>query len=152
MKKEDRLKVYNKYSGHCAYCGREIEYKDMQVDHIIPKQRGWQYQPVKGEDVMENYNPSCRRCNFRKGILSIEQFREELKRQCKGIMERSFQVKQSIDYGLLEYHDKPIKFYFEKCGDKIEDYRERYKRIGESENFKKHYEGKSLGEVIEIDC
>ena len=123
MKKEDRLKVYNKYSGHCAYCGREIEYKDMQVDHIIPKQRGWQYQPVKGEDVMENYNPSCRRCNFRKGILSIEQFREELKRQCKGIMERSF-----------------------------EDYRERYKRIGESENFKKHYEGKSLGEIIEFDC
>ena len=35
---------------------------------------------------------------------------------------------------------------------KLNDYRERYKRIGESENFKKHYEGKSLGEVIEIDC
>lgn len=31
----------------------------------------------------------------------------------------------------------------------MENYRERYKRIGESEWFKEHYEGKSLGEVID---
>lgn len=31
------------------------------------------------------------------------------------------------------------------------DYRERYKRIGESEWFKKHYEGKSLGDVSDIE-
>ena len=30
-------------------------------------------------------------------------------------------------------------------------YRERYKRIGESEWFKEHYENKSLGETIEIE-
>ena len=30
-------------------------------------------------------------------------------------------------------------------------YRERYKRIGESENFKKHYEDKSLGECQNIE-
>lgn len=30
-------------------------------------------------------------------------------------------------------------------------YSERYKRIGESEWFKKHYEDKSLGETIEIE-
>lgn len=41
--------------------------------------------------------------------------REELKLQCKRVMERRFQVKQSLDYGLLEYHDIPIVFYFEKC-------------------------------------
>ena len=29
MKKEDRLKIYRKYDGHCAYCGKSIEYKDM---------------------------------------------------------------------------------------------------------------------------
>lgn len=28
MKKETRLKVYRMYDGHCAYCGRTIEYKD----------------------------------------------------------------------------------------------------------------------------
>ena len=117
MTKEERLKVYNKYGGRCAYCGREIEYKDMQVDHIVPKQRNYHYRPDVGKDEFENYNPSRRRCNFRKGMYTLEEFREELKRQCKGIMERSFQVKQSMDYGLLEYHDIPVVFYFEKLNE-----------------------------------
>ena len=37
ISKETRHKVYAKYNGRCAYCGRWIEYKDMQVDHFIPK-------------------------------------------------------------------------------------------------------------------
>lgn len=24
MKKEDRLKIYRKYDGHCAYCGKSM--------------------------------------------------------------------------------------------------------------------------------
>lgn len=34
--KSVRKQVYAKYNGHCAYCGCELEYKDMQVDHVIP--------------------------------------------------------------------------------------------------------------------
>ena len=37
ISKKTREIVYNKYNGHCAYCGCEIEMKDMQVDHIVPK-------------------------------------------------------------------------------------------------------------------
>lgn len=37
MKKEERLRVYKMYDGHCAYCGKSIKYEDMQVDHIVPK-------------------------------------------------------------------------------------------------------------------
>lgn len=32
----------------------------------------------------------------------------------------------------------------------MSNYKERYEHLGESEWFKKHYEDKSLGEVIEI--
>lgn len=32
--KKDRLKIYEKYNGHCAYCGCELNYKDMQVDQL----------------------------------------------------------------------------------------------------------------------
>lgn len=35
-----RKQVYEKYNGHCAYCGRPIAYKDMQVDHIKAKYVG----------------------------------------------------------------------------------------------------------------
>ena len=115
MTKKQRQQVYAKYSGHCAYCGKEISYEEMQVDHIKPKQRGWVYNPENvGTDTMDNYNPSCRACNFRKGILTVEQFRSELVEQCKGIIKRSFQVRQSIDYGLIQVNIKPIVFYFEK--------------------------------------
>ena len=36
MTKKLRIRVYEKYNGHCAYCGRAIQYKVMQVDHIVP--------------------------------------------------------------------------------------------------------------------
>ena len=32
--KEVRQQVYDKYNGHCAYCGCELGIKDMQVDHL----------------------------------------------------------------------------------------------------------------------
>lgn len=34
--------------------------------------------------------------------------------------------------------------------EEVTDYKERYKRIGESEWFKKHYENKSLGDIEEV--
>lgn len=56
MTKLSRQKVYEKYGGRCAYCGKAIQYKDMQVDHVIPLRR-------YGDDSLLNLNPSCRSCN-----------------------------------------------------------------------------------------
>ena len=36
LTKDERMAVYRKTNGRCAYCGCVLEYKDMQVDHIIP--------------------------------------------------------------------------------------------------------------------
>lgn len=126
MNKETRLKVYRMYDGHCAYCGRAIEYKDMQVDHIVPKNRGmysrWdekqgKFEVTQGEDSLENYMPACRACNFRKRDMTLEQFRAEIKRQAVGLLSvaAKFQVKMSIAYGLIiPQFDKKVVFYFEK--------------------------------------
>ena len=35
LSKAVRRKVYEKYYGHCAYCGKEIKYEEMQIDHAI---------------------------------------------------------------------------------------------------------------------
>lgn len=40
LTKDERMAIYKKTNGHCAYCGCELEYKDMQVDHVIPI-NGW---------------------------------------------------------------------------------------------------------------
>lgn len=55
ISKKIREIVYKKYNGHCAYCGCKIEYKDMQIDHIVPKYRNnekW-HQGEIGTDDME---------------------------------------------------------------------------------------------------
>lgn len=104
--KETRNRVYEKYGGRCAYCGKEIALKNMQVDHLVPIYLG-------GKDDIGNYMPSCRSCNFRKATLSIDEFRKELIRQCDRLL-KTFQCRQSMDYGLIERKNADIVFYFEK--------------------------------------
>ena len=29
-----RMRLYEQYNHRCAYCGCEMDYKDMQVDHV----------------------------------------------------------------------------------------------------------------------
>lgn len=81
----------------------------MQVDHIQSRYHN-------GTDDISNLMPSCRACNFRKQSYTIDQFREEIRKQAAREMKR-FQARQSADYGLIEYHDHPIVFYFEKINE-----------------------------------
>jgi 5-methylcytosine-specific restriction endonuclease McrA len=106
MKKELRLKVWGKYNERCAYCGCRLELKQMQVDHVECKYLG-------GANELENYNPSCRRCNFYKSTFTIDGFRTQM----KSLHERLFKifiVKMAVRYGILSYKPFEDKFYFEK--------------------------------------
>ena len=53
MSKIDRQKVWEKYNGRCAYCGKEIALKDMQVDHIKPRRHGGDDSLDKWLDIQE---------------------------------------------------------------------------------------------------
>lgn len=146
ISKKVRRLVYAKYGGHCAYCGKKLEMKDMQVDHLVPILRGdsdeyiqshnagydkyvrehkelhlpiqsyEDYKIVRGKDDISNYMPACRQCNFRKGTSDLETFRQEIRRQAEGVM-KTFQGRMSEAYGLIEFHDKPVVFYFERVSD-----------------------------------
>jgi len=126
MKKELRLKVYNKYKGHCAYCGRKIEYKGMQIDHIASKFRSHLLNSsdevknlfgislkIKSLDDFENLNPSCRRCNFHKSYLGIEDFRKIISRKLQAL-NKDCRYKIVKDFGMITEHKVPIVFYFER--------------------------------------
>lgn len=107
-----RQQVYEKYNGHCAYCGCELEYKDMQVDHINSVYRAV-YMHEGVDECINNYMPSCRQCNFYKSTFTLEEFRKRL----SGITERlekTFIYRLAKKYGLIEEHDKEIQFYFER--------------------------------------
>ena len=112
-RKRIRELVFQKYDGHCAYCGREIALEDMQVDHIISRYN-------KGADDLENFNPACRMCNFRKGVYTIEQFRREIQDQAETAM-KTFGNRMSSVYGLISYTPHEITFYFEKVNKQNND-------------------------------
>lgn len=114
MTKAERFQVYNKYGGHCAYCGKKIEYKDMQVDHIDPQRL---YIDKKVADRIENLNPSCRQCNHYKRAHSLKTYRElirELHTKVQGI----YLCKVAKDYGVIKVEPWDGKFYFERIGGK----------------------------------
>ncbi len=122
MKKIDRLKIYDKYDKKCAYCGKEIEYKDMQVDHLTPQRLSHYYvsQRMKiclglvGNDISsaENLMPSCRRCNHYKRAYTLEEFRTLMKSLHERINSHYIN-KVAIDYSIIILKPFSGKFYFE---------------------------------------
>lgn len=127
IKKHIREIVYNKCKGHCAYCGENIEYKQMQVDHIIPQAEYMWF--IKNQhkipeylkhltevdvDHIDNLLPACRVCNKWKNTFGIEMFRQEVFEQVKRCNDYSSNYRMAKRYGLIEETIKPIVFYFER--------------------------------------
>ncbi len=133
MKKAIRQEVHQKYNGHCGYCGCELKYKDMQVDHVIPQ--GFYLCHIKnnnripkhlahlGEDDMnhiDNLMPACRVCNKWKSDHDLEQFRIELEAQVERTERSSSNFRMAVRYGQIIKTPKPIIFFFETCEQSME--------------------------------
>ena len=119
MKKEIREEIWRKYRKRCAYCGKKLEYTQMQVDHIKPRWHNDSKEDcnklniTKGENHINNYNPSCVRCNRWKKTFSIEVFRNEIQQQLKRLRKNSSNYRMALDYGMIIENNKPIEFWFE---------------------------------------
>lgn len=121
MKKGIRIKVWLKYDKHCSYCGKEIKYEDMQVDHLEPIAHNNHHyigkdiygNPVfKNPDRFENLMPSCRRCNHYKRANTLNFFRSMIDTLHERIR-KNYIVKVAEDFGLIEFHEFKGLFYFE---------------------------------------
>lgn len=122
MNKKIREIVYAKYKGHCAYCGCELEMKDMQIDHIVPKCRNYEkWAKEIGTDDIDNLNPSCWMCNYYKRMDSLEGFRERLTDMLMRNVRRPFDYRLAVKYGLVKEDIKKVKFYFESQGVKVKE-------------------------------
>jgi hypothetical protein len=116
ISKKTREAVYQKYNGHCAYCGKTIDYKEMQVDHLIPVQRE-RFKKYSEEEIecFENYMPTCRRCNHYKRAHSLEVFRKMIEEIPAKLYRDSYIYKVGLEYGLIAAHEHKVKFYFEQA-------------------------------------
>lgn len=114
--KNIRRLIYNKFNGHCAYCGCELN-SSFTIDHIQPKRRGYyrtQHNIIKGEDKIDNYNPSCYSCNSSKNELTIEKWRKELELKVYRLNRDSSQYRIAKRFGLIIETENTVIFYFEK--------------------------------------
>jgi 5-methylcytosine-specific restriction endonuclease McrA len=103
----NRRDIYNKYKGHCAYCGKKIEYDDMTIDHIAPLSKG-------GSNDLANTIPSCQLCNNQKADRSIEEFRAFLE-NIGDILDENKQYRIALRYKKIVVVERaPVKFYFEQ--------------------------------------
>ena len=111
MKKELREKVWKKYDCKCAYCGEDLQYKKMQVDHMYAKYLG-------GKDDIQNYNPSCRQCNFYKSTFTIEEFKQQLATISERI-QKPFIVRLAMKYGIISFKPFCGKLHYEKIDESL---------------------------------
>lgn len=111
ISKKTREAVYQKYAGHCAYCGRAIAYRDMQVDHLRPR-RAYNAED-EGTDDISNLMPSCRMCNHYKRANTLETFRRYIQEIPKKLRE-NYIYKVGLAYRNVIEMEKPIVFYFEQ--------------------------------------
>lgn len=133
ISKQIRQQVYDKYGGHCAYCGRKLTLKEMQVDHVYSvyhaelneKGKAVDVDDIKGDleslkekaahvNDIDNLMPACRQCNFYKGAMDIETFRNQLETTLLGNTIKTFQFRLAERYGLVQATPHHVRFYFEK--------------------------------------
>ena len=74
MRHYDNFKneLYGRQEGKCAGCGTLFEFRNLEVDHIIPRSRG-------GQDNEENLQLLCGFCNRTKGDRPMEYLLAKLK-------------------------------------------------------------------------
>ena len=107
LSKAERQQVYEKCQGHCGYCGCNLEYKAMQVDHMKPLKRG-------GADELSNMLPTCRSCNHYKATLDVEEFRSYLSGIPRRLMRDSIPYQVGVRFGLVRHITETPVFYFEE--------------------------------------
>ena len=107
----NRRDIYNKYDGHCAYCGKKIEYDDMTIDRLTAQSKG-------GTNNLENTIPSCQLCNNQKADRTVEEFRAFLE-DITSVLDENKQYRLALRYKKIAVVKRsPIVFYFEQTKEK----------------------------------
>ena len=132
--KKLRQQVYDKYGGHCAYCGCELERDNFQVDHAkslwhtyIEKRVESNFQfhddspEANQDDSIENLMPACKQCNYYKDSMDIENFRKAILETLSHTCIDTFATRLAMKYGMITYTPWDGKFYFEKQETKLKE-------------------------------
>jgi len=136
MDKKDRIKIWTKTEGRCAYCGKFLkpnkQWNSFEIDHMHPRIQG-------GSNDKNNLIASCVRCNHKKSGRTVEEYKEYLIKQFTDCLTDMYFYKNPSKYifsKILTYDQQMnlclgiqnitdeildtdnIKFYFERLNEK----------------------------------
>jgi hypothetical protein len=117
LTKAQRVDLRGKYDGHCAYCGCELG-AVWHADHFEPIIRNAFIAgagPLHPQNErLDNYMPSCPRCNISKSRMSLESWREWLSGHVESLGKYSTPYKLAKAYGLIAETGHAVVFHFER--------------------------------------
>lgn len=67
VNRSQRERIIRRDNQRCFYCGIDVPFDEIEVDHKLPKSRG-------GADTDDNLVTACRRCNQAKGTMTATEF------------------------------------------------------------------------------
>ena len=123
LSQAERKAVYDKYNGHCAYCGCDIPFKGFNVDHLHCL-RNYEYtEEFTGIDVhsIDNLMPACGSCNRYKATMDLETFRKQLQKIPDRLQRDVYTYNIALRYKMVQENREPIKFYFERMKEDMEE-------------------------------
>lgn len=71
LTKSEKREIYARYAGKCAICGMPVKYKNITIDHKMPRCKG-------GTNDMSNLQLACWRCNQFKQAMTEWEFAKKL--------------------------------------------------------------------------
>lgn len=107
-KELERIKIFQKYNGRCAYCGCKLNYRDMKMS-CIPKRNSFFREPL-----IQKHLPACESCYYLVSSFSLEEFRTQIDNTISEYLREDPNYKLAIKYGVIKEMDPPYVFYFEK--------------------------------------
>ena len=118
--KNQRIEIFNKYNGRCAYCGCILKNNHCTIDHIKPRHRGYlddelsRMNIVRGDHKIENLNPCCSSCNSSKSTLTIEKWRIEIEKKHDRLLKYESSYNLLTRFKMVKRVKSKCIFYFEK--------------------------------------
>ncbi len=127
MMEERKQAVYALFSGRCAYCGTPIAFDEVKIDHLtVSSLCGTAEVSVELEKTSEKIAiPTCPLCSsFSKLFPTPDGFRKTLENTFVPSMKESYSWRLAERFGLVESHEKPVRFFYEDVLGK-EDFAEK---------------------------
>jgi 5-methylcytosine-specific restriction endonuclease McrA len=118
MTRRERIRA--KFGGRCSYCGLPLPER-WHEDHREPLSRSWtedqlkKYGRKKGKDSEENLFPACPRCNIRKSMMTVEEFRLTIYNEIQMLQKYNNKYRLAEDFGIVKETGTDIVFYFESA-------------------------------------